>query len=71
MATRVYDFITGIETSDAPTAGDPTLTGDIMNLGYADRSYARRRDFGWTTADYTSLKAIGTTGDDQRYDGQT
>lgn len=71
MATRVYDFITGIETSDAPTAGDPTLTGDIMNLGYADRSYARRRDFGWTTADYTALKAIGTTGDDQRYDGQT
>ena len=71
MATRQYNFLTGIETSTAPTAGDPTLTGDIMNLGFADRSYARRRDFGWTTADYTSLKAIGTTGDDQRYDGQT
>jgi len=71
MATRTYTFTTGIETSTAPTAGSPTVTGDIMTLGYADTSYARRRDLGWTAADYTALKALGTTGDNARYGGQT
>lgn len=71
MATRTYTFTTGIETSDAPTGAAPSATGDIMTLGYADTTYARRRDWGFTAADYTALKAIGTTGDDQRYDGQT
>jgi hypothetical protein len=71
MATRTYTFTTGIETSDAPTGAAPSATGDIMTLGYADTTYARRRDWGFTAADYTALKAIGTTGDNQRYDGQT
>lgn len=71
MATRTYTFTTGIETSDAPSASSPTATGDILTLGYADTNYARRRDLGWTAASYAALKAIGTTGDNQRYDGQT
>lgn len=71
MATRTYTFTTGIETSDAPTGAAPSATGDIMTLGYADTNYARRRDWGFTAADYTALKAIGTSGDNQRYDGQT
>jgi hypothetical protein len=70
MGTRRYDFLVNVSTSDAPTAGDPSATGDTLTLGYADRTYARRRDFGWTAASYAALKALTTTGDNQRYDGQ-
>jgi hypothetical protein len=70
MGTRRYDFLVNVSTSDAPTAGDPSATGDTLTLGYADKTYARRRDLGWTAASYAALKALTTTGDNQRYDGQ-
>ena len=70
MSVRRYDYATGIETSDAPSATPPSLTGDTMTLGYADTNYARRRDLGWTAANYVALTAITTSGDNQRYDGQ-
>lgn len=70
MATRTYNFITGIETSDAPSAATPSATGDILTLGFANTTYARRRDWGFPAANYAALTAIGTSGDNQRYDNQ-
>lgn len=36
MKIRVYEFITGIESSTQPDAGVPILTNDIVTKGYAD-----------------------------------
>jgi hypothetical protein len=41
-----------------------------MSKGYADTTYARRQYWGHAVADTTALKALGTTGDAQRYDQQ-
>lgn len=70
MTTRRYDLNTGIETSDTPTVTDPSSSTDIMSKGYADKTYAARQYWGHAVADTTALKAIGTTGDAQRYDQQ-
>ena len=34
MKIRLYEFTTGIETSVQPDAGTPTLTNDLVTLGY-------------------------------------
>ncbi len=70
MTTRRYDLNTGIETSSTPTVSDPSTSTDIMSKGYADTTYARRQYWGHAVADTTALKALGTTGDAQRYDLQ-
>lgn len=70
MTTRRYDLNTGIETSSTPTVTDPSSSTDIMSKGYADTTYARRQYWGHAVADTTALKALGTTGDAQRYDQQ-
>jgi hypothetical protein len=40
MRAQVYDFVTGVETETPPTGSDPTLDGDLVPLGYANKSYA-------------------------------
>jgi hypothetical protein len=67
---REYTFLTGIETSTAPTGGTPSASGDIITKGYADTTYALRRDWGYPVASYAALTAITTSGDNQRYDNQ-
>ena len=34
MKNRAYEFVTGIETATQPDAGTPTLTNDLVTLGY-------------------------------------
>jgi len=41
MATREYDFIVGPETDTLPTVGTPSLSADIMTLGFADTRYSK------------------------------
>lgn len=38
--TRAYEFITGPQTSTAPTTVTPTNDEDIINVGYANSTYA-------------------------------
>lgn len=52
---RTFDFVTGVETSTAPTAGTPTLDDDIVTKGYADDHYVQG---GESLADLTALKAV-------------
>lgn len=69
-SNRSYDFVTGFETSTAPTASTPSADSDIMNKGYADAQYAGRAYWGNSVADTAALKAIGTTGANARADTQ-
>lgn len=39
MKTRLYEFVTGIETSTQPDAGTPTLANDLVTKSYADSTY--------------------------------
>jgi hypothetical protein len=52
MSTRDYQFIVGPETSTLPTATDPVASGDIVNLGYADKTYTHG------VADVAAVKAV-------------
>lgn len=62
---REFNFITGVETSTAPTATDPSGDNDLVNKGYADGHYKQGQ---LSVADLTALKAIAaadrTDGDD-------
>ncbi len=66
-SNRSYDFVTGFETSTAPTATTPSADADIMNKGYADDTYAKLQYWGDAVADNTALKAIGAS---DRFDKQ-
>jgi hypothetical protein len=57
MATRKYDFITGIETSSAPTASDPVNPSDPVILDYAERRFVQGTE---TQATIAALKALDT-----------
>lgn len=59
-STRSYDFITGPQTSTAPTAGTPTTDNDILSKGYADDTYAKLQYWGDAVADTTALKAVSS-----------
>lgn len=59
-SNRSYDFVTGFETSTAPTATTPTTDNDIMNKGYADDTYAKLQYWGDAVADTTALKAVAS-----------
>jgi hypothetical protein len=59
-SNRSYDFVTGFETSTAPTATTPSADADIMNKGYADDTYAKLQYWGDAVADTTALKAVGS-----------
>ena len=50
-----YDFVTGIETADAPASSTPSADADLITLSFADARYARG------VADVATLKAIGAT----------
>lgn len=57
MTTRKYDFITGIETSAAPTATDPVNPSDPVTLSYAQSHFVQ----GLTSqATITAIKALAT-----------
>lgn len=66
-STRSYDFITGPQTSTAPTAGTPTTDNDILSKGYADDTYAKLQYWGDAVADTSALKAVGAS---DRFDKQ-
>jgi hypothetical protein len=70
MATRRFDFAAGFESSEAPSGTAPVSGTDLINLSYANTTYALRADFGYDVASYAALKALGTSGDDARQDGQ-
>jgi len=38
MKQRLYEFISGIETSTQPDAGTPTLSNDLVTLSYVSGS---------------------------------
>lgn len=57
MTTRKYDFITGIETSAAPSATDPVAASDPVTLGYADTHYVPGLQ---TQATITAIKNLAT-----------
>lgn len=59
-STRSYDFITGPQTSTAPTAGTPTTDNDILSKGYADDTYAKLQYWGDAVADTNALKAVSS-----------
>lgn len=66
-STRSYDFVTGPQTSTAPTPGTPTTDNDFLSKGYADDTYAKLQYWGDPVADTTALKAVGTA---DRFDQQ-
>jgi hypothetical protein len=70
MATRRYDFVTGIESDDAPTQENPSASGDIVSKGYADLTYSGRVYWADPVQDVAALKAISTTGTNPRGDKQ-
>lgn len=70
MATRRFDFTAGFESSESPSGTDPVSGTDFVNLSYANTTYALREDLGYNVASYSALKALGTSGDDARKDGQ-
>lgn len=39
MKTRLYELVTGVESSIQPDAGTPTLANDLITKGYADSNY--------------------------------
>lgn len=67
MATRSFDFITGVETSTAPDPVDPTNPEDIMSKGYADDTYTAKAHVYGQVADINALKAIASA---DRFDDQ-
>lgn len=62
MAVRDYQFIVGPETSTLPSATDPSASGDIVTLGYANSHYTRG------VAAVSDVKAIAAA---DRNDNQT
>lgn len=40
MKNRLYEFVTGIETSVQPDSGTPALANDIVTKGYVDAAVA-------------------------------
>jgi len=66
-STRSYDFVTGPQTSTAPTPGTPTTDNDFLSKGYGDDTYAKLQYWGDPVADTTALKAIGSS---DRFDTQ-
>lgn len=69
-STRSYDFVTGFETSAAPTATTPTTDNDTVSKGYSDTTYTKRADWAADVADTAALKALTGTGSNSRADNQ-
>lgn len=67
MATREYQFITGIETSTSPDPATPSADADIMTKGYADDNYAQFTSWGTKKTSNANIKAIAVA---DRADGQ-
>lgn len=67
MTIREIDFVTGFETSSAPTTSDPSASTDSMTKGYADTTYTPRSNIYGKVTDVTALKAIGSS---SRFDEQ-
>lgn len=57
MGTRKYDFTTGIETSTAPSASDPSAPDDPVILSYIEEHYVPGYQ---TQATITALKNLPT-----------
>lgn len=55
MTVREYQFVVGAETGTIPTAGTPTLDGDLVSLGFANAHYVQGSE---SVADVTALQAI-------------
>lgn len=55
MATRQYDFVSGVETPTQPSAGTPAVDDDVVTKGYADGHYLQGQA---AIADIAALKAI-------------
>lgn len=55
MTTRQFDFVTTIETSQAPIPVDPSNPNDPITLGFADDRYAQGQV---GVADIAALKAL-------------
>ncbi len=55
---REFEFVTGIETSEAPTTADPSSTGDLVTLGYADDHYTHKDEVWGSAATNAVVKAI-------------
>ncbi len=67
MATREYQFITGIETSASPDPATPSADADIVNKGYGDDTYAKLSSWYDKQANNAGIKAIASA---DRSDGQ-
>lgn len=57
MATRQFDFVTGIETASQPTGGTPSAADDLVDIEYADDHYVQGGD---PVASITALKAVSS-----------
>jgi hypothetical protein len=64
---REFEFVTGIETSEAPSVADPSSSGDLVTLGYADDHYTHKDEVWGTAATNAVIKAIPAA---DRADGQ-
>lgn len=58
MNSRRLDFITGIEASAQPDAGDPTNPNDVLTKSYADTNFKRRPTLSGSTGVPTSIVAV-------------
>ena len=57
---RDYNFVSGVETDDLPTATDPSVSSDYVNKGYADANYGDSSvNLSGTHASPTSITAGG------------
>lgn len=64
---RQSDFVSGIETSTAPTVSAPTNPEDLVTKDYGDTTYAKLAYWGDVTASNAALKAVAPA---DRGDGQ-
>jgi len=60
MSTRLYEFLTGVTTSNIPTAENPTTDQDNISKGYADVTYTPKQAVGGNVDDIPALKALIT-----------
>lgn len=57
MQPREIEFIVGIETSTTPAAGTPTVSTDIITLGYLQGAYSRKPQVTGTRGAPTAIVA--------------
>lgn len=55
MRTQVYNIVSGVETASPPAGSDPSADADLVNLGFANKSYARG------LATVAAVKALAST----------